>query len=90
MQTLPSQLDIPPGKVSGFEIAMPLATSFGLPPDMATAFAFALGLELPICSPTGLTIVFDLEIALGSASARSSELSSALEKTEAGRVHTPS
>ena len=67
---------------------MPLATSFGLTPDMVTAFA--LDLELPICSPTDLTIAFDSEISLDSASARSSALSSALKQTETGRIHTPS
>ena len=66
---------------------MPLATSFDLTLDMATASA--LDLELPICSPTGLTIAFDLESVLDWASARSSALS-ALEKTEAGRIRTPS
>ena len=88
MQALASQLDVPAGRVSALELALPLATLFDLTPDMA--IAFALDLELPICSPTGLRIAFDLEIALGPSFARSPAYSSVLERTEAGLFHTSS
>ena len=86
MQTLASQLDVPTGRVSALEFALPLATLFDLNPGIA--IAFALNLELPICSPTGLRIAFELEIALDSSSARSSVYSSVLERTEAVQIRT--
>ena len=86
MQAPVSQLDVPTGRVSALEFALPLATLFDLTLDMA--IAFALDLESPICSPTGLRIVSELEIALDSSSAFSSVNSSVLAKTEAGQIRT--